>query len=817
MLSVGVGGGFLGRGYSNSIGKDEHPSSIDSLSLGGPVKKLLSLGFSDTCVLLESGEVKCWGPSQRTPQTFALREGIVQLASSSSGFTCALLESNDLQCWGGNSNGELGLGHTTSLDLKRVVKENLGFPFGQGGRVLSASFDFSESSSDIYEIKFDGRSSFAKKGIQNYFWNFGDGTEATGDQVTHRFASEGVYNVSLEITDSLGQKESLERRLRISSPNLSPYLMGGQNFIIAPSHKKNIHLNSAVDFETTGLIYHLVDSPTKGALSGCLGGTGDLTCLYDASTDSGIDSFSYKASDGSSDSLTVSVKVHVLDSKRGEHSSVVKISSGGGHSCALYENKKIKCWGYNQFGQLGLGNSHTIGDNSGEEVYLQNFVSLGMNVLKVETGGEHTCALLEEGDVKCWGNNQSGQLGLRLKGYSFGTDEHPSSLKNVGLGGKVKELSLGNQFSCGLLFSGEVKCWGNNQFGQLGLGHTRQVGDNTSDVFESVNLGGGALKIAVGGNHACALLSEGKVRCWGYNNSGQLGLGHTHNIGDNESPHSAEFIQVGAKVLNLSLGDRHTCALLEDRSVKCWGDNHFSQLGRGHTRITIGDDEHPSSIGSINLGARVEKLSVGSDFTCALLENNQIKCWGTNFSGESGFTGGLGRINTVFFAKKDEVLDIELGFRQAFALFKDGSTVGWGLNNRGQLAIGHARNVGKGSHVDFAKMSSLGGEGKAVIARFVSEKKSRLRYSFDGSSSYSSGEALNYSWNFGDESTDTGVQVDHIFANMGIFNPTLTIRDSLGQVDSFSQRLDLSSDISDASGDVSGDVSEDSLNFFQSF
>src|SRR4030095_7692789 len=115
-----------------------------------------------------------------------------------------------------------------------------------------------------------------------------------------------------------------------------------------------------------------------------------------------------------------------------------------------------------------------------------------------------------------------------------------------------------------------------------------------------------------------------------------LGYGNTDTIGDTETPASAGFVNVGGKVLALAAGEVHTCALLEDASVRCWGDGFSGELGYGNTE-TIGDDESSASAGSVDVGGNVIQLAAGSTYTCALLDTGRVRCWGSGDNGRLGY------------------------------------------------------------------------------------------------------------------------------------------------------------------------------------
>ena len=516
------------------------------------------------------------------------------------------------------------LGYRGHTELNEFLLENGPSVFPNQGNAVIARFNYFVDSANSKAFTFDASSSHVQGASVMYTWAFGDGSPLSfGKIITHTFSDVGTYSVQLTVTNSLGQMEEITRDIIIEPDGSRPILPIQQEFSVTEGKTIAINLKSALDFDDTSLTYSIVDDPQEGTLSNCaLNNGGDFTCKYEAPSGfTGVTQFSYQASDGTLNSNLAVVKLNIVPS----HPSVLEVVIGESHTCALYENKKVRCWGYNSYGQLGLGHTNNIGD---DEIPINvGFVDVGANVIGLSLGENHTCALLENKSVKCWGQNWYGQLGLGNR-ETIGDDELPSSIGTVSLGENAKKVISGGGFSCALLESGLIKCWGQNDSGQLGLGNRETIGSQSGDVLNSIKLGGRAIDLFTGGHHSCALLKEGRIRCWGYNRYGQLGLGHTYNIGDDEHPFIAGDIDVGQKVKDMVLGLNHTCVLLEDKSVKCWGQNDSGQLGLGHRNI-IGDDELPSSLTPINFDVDVKKIIAGNYFTCSLLVNNEIKCWGS--------------------------------------------------------------------------------------------------------------------------------------------------------------------------------------------
>lgn len=370
------------------------------------------------------------------------------------------------------------------------------------------------------------------------------------------------------------------------------------------------------------------------------------------------------------------------------------VVAGGIHSCRLDANT-LKCWGANSSGQLGYGHTQAIGDD--EVPAAVGLVPVGTDVDFVDLGLMHSCAVLSGGDLRCWGHNAQGQLGI--VGALFIGDDEPASAGVVPVVGTVVAVALGSFHTCALLDDGGVRCWGEGANGQLG-------GANPNDVLDAslanlVSLGGPAVEIVAGAFHTCARLFDGNVRCWGLNSSGALGLGHTDDIGDDEHPTDVFPVRIGARVLALTAGTQHTCALLEGNEVRCWGAGFRGQLGYGNTD-NVGDDEHPSQVPSIDVGAPVVQISAGGNQTCALMDDARIRCWGWGLWGALGY-GNQDNVGDVAPPSSVGPVDVggpaesvSMGDNHACALIQ-GRTPQvrcWGANFVGELGLGHLQTIG---------------------------------------------------------------------------------------------------------------------------
>lgn len=392
--------------------------------------------------------------------------------------------------------------------------------------------------------------------------------------------------------------------------------------------------------------------------------------------------------------------------KKEEPLIATQVIAGGLHTCAIYVDGKVKCWGRNNFGQLGSGNADTLGDD--ETIDTVPFLNIDEKVIDLSAGLFHNCAVLESGKVMCWGANDRGQLGL---GHTdtVGLNEDLSGATKLDLGEPVKRIFSGTKYNCALLDSGNIKCWGDNNFGQLGYGNKEHIGDN-EDLSGLAIVPIGApiqqMDISTISNHTCAALTNGDLKCWGSNNFGQLGYGHTDNLGDDESIASIPNVPFSSKILQLATGSLHTCALVEGQKVRCWGRNSFGQVGLGVIDV-IGDDEAANSIDPIDLSGdgsdSFNMVATGNNHTCTITGDGRVHCWGRGSNGALGLADNLNigddeilDLNNTLVAIPDlEFSQITGGTNHTCALEKSkGEIICWGQNSFGQLGIGSTDQIG---------------------------------------------------------------------------------------------------------------------------
>jgi alpha-tubulin suppressor-like RCC1 family protein len=282
------------------------------------------------------------------------------------------------------------------------------------------------------------------------------------------------------------------------------------------------------------------------------------------------------------------------------------VTAGGGHSCALMPDQTVWCWGRNTTGQLGDGGT------------ADSLVPLWVKTLApatgVSAGHDHTCAVSTGSQVWCWGANAFGELGNGTTSV-----DHPLPVLVQGI--VATQVSAGDGFTCAVTATHTADCWGDNNYGELGDGSTADA--STPHKVKGLS---NVTQIAAGYFHACALESNGTVWCWGSNTFGALGNGTTtaSDVPVKVAIEGAAFVAAGAD---------DSCAILSSGALNCWGSNDVGQLGTGDTT----DHHLPTQVAALTSG--VQQVSMGEDFSCALanLPGPTAVCWGDeNVHGQLG-------------------------------------------------------------------------------------------------------------------------------------------------------------------------------------
>lgn len=292
-------------------------------------------------------------------------------------------------------------------------------------------------------------------------------------------------------------------------------------------------------------------------------------------------------------------------------SDAIHIAAGYEHSCVIVRDGTVRCWGVNTNGRLGDG---TRIPRSAPVA-----VSTVTNAVALALGSDHTCALLADKTVSCWGGNGSGQLGDGSK------EDRLTPVKVMGLTG-VKTLAAGDSFTCATTEAKKVHCWGENGSGQVGVPASPEPVPLPTLLTMS-----DAEAVTAAGTHACA--SFGKTAsCWGSNLYGELGDGNA------DTTHLPVQVKFPGDVVEIAAGSVHTCGVSGNGQIKCWGENPDGRFGNGtedsNPEPRLADNTSVSTDATTRLPTPTA-LAVGGGHVCALV-STQVYCWGNDMFGQSG-------------------------------------------------------------------------------------------------------------------------------------------------------------------------------------
>ena len=380
-------------------------------------------------------------------------------------------------------------------------------------------------------------------------------------------------------------------------------------------------------------------------------------------------------------------------------SKVLSLAAGLSHTCAILREGWVRCWGGNDYGQLGQGSTQ---DFTTTLPYQIGVIALGQPITALALGDYHTCALGADGSVQCWGLNDHGQLGLGHK-RNIGANEVPSlAVSTVPLGAPAQAIAAGKDTTCALLTDGTVRCWGENNYGQLGLGHANDIGDNElpTQANAQVSLGDTAISIAVAGDECCAgLASQPAVRCWGYNAYNQLLVNGTANVGNTQLPTavSPSIVMVPEiwRANILTAGGWRASAVATSTSENSylieWGYNDDAGLCIGATG--------PSQSEMVSGDTSFLQVSSGLDHLCVRHYDQTMKCWGLDSKGQLGQPADEGAQPPYSYPVVDfgqapggsvaYAVYIAAGQLHTCALVNTGDVKCWGYNDQGQLGLGY--------------------------------------------------------------------------------------------------------------------------------
>lgn len=293
----------------------------------------------------------------------------------------------------------------------------------------------------------------------------------------------------------------------------------------------------------------------------------------------------------------------------------MRVSAGHRHTCVLLDDGSVTCFGSDTVGQLGDGRVDTA--------YGPTVRNLDGYVRTVAAGAFHTCVVLADGSLRCFGNSDNGQGGGTATPGLGLTNHGPAEV--AGWDKHATWVGAGGYHNCVLTRTRRLFCWGDGDRGQLGRGHASSAELSPVEVPMETDV----QEFAVGKYTTCAATVRGALLCWGANDSGQVGDGDGDGT-DLTTPTPVVGLQ--ERVLYVSLGGEHGCASLEGGSVLCWGANTFGQVGNGDDTA----DPILSPVSVVGLPRSAVSTSCGAHHSCALLDDGSVWCWGRNSHGQLG-------------------------------------------------------------------------------------------------------------------------------------------------------------------------------------
>jgi alpha-tubulin suppressor-like RCC1 family protein/uncharacterized ParB-like nuclease family protein len=754
-------GGQLGNGNNTKTNK---PGNTIDLGTGRTAVKITA-GGDNTCVILDNGTVKCWGYNYRgqlgngnttdtnTPGN-AVNLGTSRTATAitaGDNHSCALLDNSTMKCWGDNIKGQLGLSNNTNRgDRTGTMGEALPYvPVSRISRIGNSSIGNNETSPFTFALKFNGGFTGLDSGDFTYSGTAGDcrfapastsGASNSAVIVTVRCATAGTFSPSLK---ALSVVDSLLISGPSSSTNLgSTNVSVGPGFVIDTTSFEPSTLDFILRAKFDSAITGLTSSDFSNNYVSSNAATGCTFTPASSSIAGGLDAIirvhcdgpgfiepvlaANSVADSISNGPTVALSFGTHFLSQNATNSVVSIAGGSKSSCAVFNDGRAKCWGDNTDGQLGYSDTNSRGLQASQMGTQLGFINVGTERRIVEIAAADSmvndnfaCALLDNGSITCWGAFFAGPVLL-------------------GQGETAVAISAGEAHICALLHDGDITCWGKNTSGQLGLGDT--TWRNNPDEPVDLGLARTAISVEASGRSTCAILDNQSLKCWGSNESGQLGMGDNLNRGDgpNEMGDSLTPIDLGPSRYATSISGSlfHTCASLDDGTVKCWGSNYQGLLGRGDTTISKNLPGEPVNLGA---GFQVSSVAISGRQSCAISKANDIKCWSQNLYGQLG-AGDTSIRGDGPNEMGDNLLAINLGTGKnakslgvgasfTCALLTDSSIKCWGRNLEGQLGLGDMQNRGDNPNELGDNLPTVNLLAPSVTASSINDQSNKIQFS----------------------------------------------------------------------------------------
>ncbi len=674
-----------------------------------------------TCLVLTDGNAYCMGSNSygqlgngntnsveahEAPEQVYLPPGIsaeIQTMALASYTTCALWDNGSVYCWGQNNKGQLGDGtvcaggnyenNCNGNTAKPIIYDPVIFPSGESAIAL------------WLENRDDSNAGFCSLLTSGGIWCWG----ALVTNETGAHTGTGEYQNIFQIGDFIqpGNRDWDSDGIYNTNDNCAAGIQGWSS-------------TSSNDVDGDGCIDATEDDDDDGD---GYSDTTEIACGTDPlnGTDVPLDPDNDGICNAFDDDDDNDGVLDVDDEFPNDPYGFVHLSLGDGFqsgqpednatlgasyatTCAILSDDSMSCWGKNDVGQIGDG-------TRGTQRYTATTVSLpaGKTPVSVSvsgTYGKHFCSVMDDGSLYCWGNNDNGQLGLGHKctsgSYIDGCNGNygHSSPSHVSLpaGRTATAVSAGYWHTCAILDDGSVWCWGRNTDGELGVGNSSNSGDwRFSPNAVMMPSGTSAIAIAIGDQHSCMVVDDGRAFCWGDGNSGEIGDGSSS---DRNIPTQ---VSGTASYVSISSGPQFNCAITNIGTVQCWGLNNYQQLGMG---FNAGNQYSPQNT-ALPAGIEASSLALGSEHACAVMETMSVYCWGMDDYGQlntayecnGDFTNGCGGDGRHTPAPAQLPTDrggiaVTAGYRFTCVFINNGGINCFGQNSDGQLGNGTTEGSG---------------------------------------------------------------------------------------------------------------------------
>ncbi|HJN55035.1 MAG TPA: hypothetical protein QF646_01445, partial [Candidatus Poseidoniales archaeon] len=654
----------------------------------------------------------------------------VTALSAGARHSCAILTNGTSYCWGYGLNGALGNSEERSSEVPLEVSLPLD-PLSAMPRTTSVAdgtLRFSYNSRTVYQevsvSDLDEITRFDVEVVASKFYSndniyieaqFKNSVGVVVD--TQRSPSSGWTSVGACCTTlSVSLSDTFASWSDITTIRVS--IVGDDSEYWPGNYGPEVQRVDLIKTTASGTEQLLVNNDFGEGTNGWTSEAGWQTC---------------SGSSGSKPCVETSMIVVSVDSGLSAGSTNI-ISSGDSHTCAVLDDGSVRCWGENDHGQLGDGTS------SSSSTPVSVALPVDSIAISVASGKEHTCALLSTGEVLCWGAGSYGRLG---------NDESADSAFPVLVSTPDDSVAIaiaaGDFHTCLILDDDSVKCWGRGLLGRLGLGDTansdvprsvsvpaaelvREAGPIEADLSQSFTLDawlrhdgdigprpvnydravskdGGcridelgyvacdgtfpyfsseldapqepifAIARSASSYHTCIIDAVRDLYCWGEGNYGQVGDGA---FSDRQTPVRIELS--GQQVVDVDTNQANTCVILANDSVQCWGRNHRNQVS-----LTLPSNgiSTPVEVPVIGTSAPVE-VHAGAQTSCARFEDGSVECWGEkSFVGDSNTLSTNGHVQLDFGAGRTAT-DIDLKQNTGCAVLDDGTVKCWGQNTNQQ-------------------------------------------------------------------------------------------------------------------------------------